>query len=311
MKKKKYVDFEELLQSIEQLDLSKLDWIIEDISLQYQAYLKNLHELPLEERKQFLNIAWFDEMIANQAMEGETKKGTYLQFMENERKGKKMMSKYTNITLHAGRLQIRDFQRLHSMLLKGTSLEKNKNYSLRSDDQKWVGYMGENGYPKIQYIPPRSNKIKDCLEKILVYMNNKENVGTKENPSRLYQTFEQEPSKFAYPIFIKPTITHVLLSILQPFDDGNTRLARLMQDVQIYQETNRLFNIKPITKLPYISLSQQYYQRGVAYRDNIAKIAQNPSNDTWKQFIYMNLGCIEDELNSLQKSLSYRNKSSN
>ena len=130
--------------------------------------------------------------------------------------------------------------------------------------------------------------------------------GTIENPKLLYEEYDNHFETYGYSIFVKPTLIHVLLSVLQPFDDGNTRLARLIQEVKIYQETNRLYQLKTSPKrLPYLYLSQRYYQRGPFYRSQMADIAQSPTNENWKNFIYMNLGCVEEEINVMQHTLKY------
>lgn len=306
MKEKKYVDFDLLLDSIQELDLSSIEWLIENVSYQYYEYIKHFRSLSLESQVQLLDMAWQEELIANQAMEGETKKGHLLEYVQDIKQGQESISKLTNLFGRYGKIEIRDLQRLHTLLLRGTTLEKNQNYLFRSNDQKWVGYVEEDGKPCVQYIPPRAYKIKHYLRKILTYVNDFENVGTIENPKLLYEEYDNHLETYGYSIFVKPTLIHVLLSVLQPFDDGNTRLARLIQEVKIYQETNRLFQLKTSPKrLPYLYLSQRYYQRGPFYRSQMADIAQSPTNENWKSFIYMNLGCVEEEINVMQHTLKY------
>jgi Fic family protein len=114
------------------------------------------------------------------------------------------------------------------------------------------------------------------MNKILDYYNNPANEKTLDD------------------IFIKSIIIHGLVASYQMFDDGNTRLARLLQHVKMFKLTNQLTDHKLI--LPSLYATRTYYPHRTEYRNLIKELVINTGTESWNNWISFNLKRIEDKL---------------
>lgn len=256
---------------------------IEDILKKYEEYLKILIQLEPNKLKLFIKHLKNREIINNQETEMEESFMLEL-FKLSQRKDS------IDITMKAfedDSLTIDEIKKIHRIVIKGSSDDLESNHNLRNDNNKWVGSFGTNGQRKIDYIPPNFNEIEELLSEVLSYLN------------------EQDNTNFIN-IFIKPLIAHALIAYIQPFGNGNTRLARVLQHCKICASTNKLFNTK--FTHPVIYLSKNYLITRGQYRGLIKEIAINKDDDAWNKWFRYNLNMIDEQLFFLDKQLnSYKN----
>ncbi|MCM1053877.1 MAG: Fic family protein, partial [Ruminococcus sp.] len=159
----------------------------------------------------------------------------------------------------------------HEILMRGVTEEEFNN--IRKNNNFFVGYS-EDGKNVVQYFPISYDEIKQALILFLDYYNSQEN--SKDN------------------LFIKPFTIHGLLAALQLFEDGNTRLARTMQHISLFQNTNQ--NLGEDFKLPILYFSNTYTPYRKEYRDLIMQIAINPSDESWNNWYLFNLRRAQDQI---------------
>lgn len=162
----------------------------------------------------------------------------------------------------------------HKLLMKNTSTEDDNTNKYRSSNRKYVGNI-VNGVRNIQYFPLDYNKIDIAMDKILEVYNDK----TNENLNN---------------IFIKPFIIHGLVAAYQMFDDGNTRLARLLQHVKLFDMTNENTDFK--FKNPALYATRSYYPYRGEYRNLIKNIVLCPDSENWNNWFIFNLKRLEDQM---------------
>lgn len=161
----------------------------------------------------------------------------------------------------------------HEILMRGTSNEDNILQKFRRNNQHFVGYH-ENEKNVIMFLPVSYDEIKLSLQLFCDYFNQ-----TESNMNIAY---------------VKPFIIHGLLAALQFFEDGNTRVARSMQHIKIFQITREIFQVP--FNLPALYFSKTYIPYRKEYRDMICKIAIEPSMTTWNQWILFNLRKVQDQI---------------
>lgn len=163
----------------------------------------------------------------------------------------------------------------HGLLMEGTSNITSDNYLFRKHNNKVVGTY-KNGERIIYYFPPKVEKIEILAEKFLEYYND-------ENLNK--------------DIFTTPIIAHGLLATMQIFDDGNTRLARLLQHAKLHKQTNEVLGYD--FKLPIIYNTRTYYPQRGKYREFTVKMATNATNEVFDEWCIFNYNLF---LNQIYKS---------
>lgn len=246
---------------------------MEEILEKYQEYLQKLISLEPEKLKYFIQNLRNREIINNQETELET---SFL--LELFQLSQKTDSIDVTMRYFDGKnLNKTDLKKIHRLTIAGSSDDQAKNYNYRSDNNKWVGSYGPSGEIKIDYFPPDYKELDELLEIILSYLNEKNN-----NIDNL---------------FIKPLIVHALIAYLQPFGNGNTRLARVLQHCKICETTNQIFGTK--FSHPVIYMSKNYLLTRRQYRGLIKNIAIDKDNDAWNKWFKYNLNMIDEQLYNL------------
>lgn len=161
----------------------------------------------------------------------------------------------------------------HEILMRGTSNEEDIFLKFRRNNQQYVGYR-DNDKNVIEFLPISYNEIKLALNLFCDYYNQSE-----------------IKSSISY---VKPFVIHGLLAALQIFEDGNTRVARSIQHIKMFQVTRELFSVN--LNLPALYFSKTYIPYRKEYRDLISKIALNPTNQTWNEWIVFNLRKVQDQI---------------
>lgn len=246
---------------------------LEDTKEKYKEYIDKLLTLDAKKLKYFLLNLKNREIINNQ--EAELEESFLLElFKLTQRKDS------IDITMkhfEDNSLDKIELQKIHRVVIKGSTDDIVNNYDYRSDNDKWVGHYGTNGQQRVDYYPPDHNDIDELINITLDYLNNSNERTDEFND-----------------IFIKPFIVHALIAYIQPFGNGNTRLARVIQHGKICKMTNEIYDTEFAT--PTIYLSKNYLLTRRQYRDLIKNIAVNKDNDSWNKWFNYNLNMVDEQV---------------
>ena len=257
---------------------------IEEVIKKYEDYINKLLQLEPNKLKYFIKNLRNRELINNQ--ETELEESFMLELF-------KLSQRKDSIDITMGYLKNNDLnidaiKKIHRVVIKGSSDDLESNYDLRKDNNKWVGTFGTNGVKQIDYMPPDFKEIEDLLTEILYYLN------------------EQDNTNFIN-LFIKPLIIHAAIAYIQPFGNGNTRLARVVQHCKVCTDTNKIYNTD--FTHPTIYLSKNYLLTRGQYRGLIKNIAVDKDNDAWNKWFQYNLNMFDEQLYFLDNQLSQYIKS--
>lgn len=269
-----------IFDSIDNLKLE--DWTIEtEIELleEYKEYLGIIQSMSKEKQKIFLDALKSNEIKANQLMEREDPFFVEL----GSRKDTIFALDYL---LKSENMDPNVLIEAHKIILRGSESEHYCRRNYRKDNATYVTKPGYyEGNTKIHYFALDYHDIPDALDKIVNYYN-----------------IEDEEH-----IFIKPIVTHGLIAGLQLFDDGNTRLARTIQNIQIFKNSKNL--LSKIPKQPILYNSASYKMYGGQYRELIGNVIIDESDEVWNRWIRFNLNCLKEQINiNEERAKKYKGK---
>ena len=261
------------LENIEILETTKdhLEYTIE----LYKNYLSNIKKLPYEYKIRFLETLKAAEIMDNQKLE---KENSFLISLYMTVMGKNSIDEM--IDLKDKQITCENIIEIQKLILEGTTSDKKEIRGYRQNNRSFVGNIN-NGVRNIQYFPLRYNEIEEAMNRFIKYYN------------------QQEIDESS--IFIKPFILHGLLASLQCFNDGNTRLSRLLQHIKMWNLTNSVLNID--LPLPAIYISRSYYPYRNEYREKIKNIVINMDANSWNDWFNFNLNRLEDQLFYIDNNL--------
>jgi Fic family protein len=180
---------------------------------------------------------------------------------------------------------------LNNTLLYGTFSDDAT--SIRTKNNKFVGKFVD-GKRIIDYFPIDCKYVYEAADRIALLYNDRLTGSQFDN------------------VFLQPFLIHGLLGGLQIFNDGNTRMGRIMQHALMWQLINERtkFNFD----MPVVYATRSYYPFRHKYRDNITKLVTDGSNYVWNDWFDFNLDRIEDSIyagrenvKTLKRKLNYKN----
>lgn len=234
----------------------------------YKEYVQKLMELSEEERTIFLQAIKSAEIVDNQKLEKENSFliGLYMQTQK--------LNAIDYLLSVDSPLTKENVKISNQLILQGTSHEKYASGEYRQNNRKFVGKWNIDGSRDIKYFPLPYPEIDHAMEKLLAYYN-QETVNEID-------------------ILLKPLIVHGLIAALQMFEDGNTRLGRVIQSIELWHLSNQFLE----TKLPQPALymSRSYYPFREQYREKITNIVVENNQEGWNNWLHFNLNRIEDQI---------------
>lgn len=262
----------ELLEKIKNLKIyDSTMFHLEDTMDAYGKYIGLLKSLDITHLYWFLETLKKREIINNQETEMEN---TFLMELFSSIQKTNSID-YVVQAYHDGKIDFDEVRRLHRIVINGTVDDKIENYDYRGDNEKWVGYFDSKNEKVIDYMPPDYTKIKEYMLEILRYLNFECNT-----------TFDN--------IFLKPFVVHALIAYLQPFGNGNTRLARLLQHGKIWKSTVEEYDVT--LEMPAIYMSKNYLLTRGQYRGLITDIAVDKNDNAWNRWFNYNLNMVDEQL---------------
>ena len=249
----------------------------------YKKYLERLSSLVPIHRKIFLKTLERNEIVNNQEMEYENPFIIQLDLACEKGEKKTSISVMTDSIMNNQPLTIRKIEQLHRLLITGSKDDIEKNYPIRYFDT--YVYEIVDGREKISYFPPEPEKIRSYLKDMIKFLTE---VGNDEKN-----------------ILLNSILVHFYIAALQPFGNGNTRLARLIQYGNIFKLSRDILGSK--IKSPALYTSASYLQTRKMYRDSIANLAIQPNDYNFNKFLNYNLNTIDEQLyfnnNVLEKKI--------
>lgn len=242
----------------------------------YKNYLNTLVSLSSNNRIIFLNALKKKELTNNQEMECQD---SFLAELDSEYNGNDSIEFMTNILLDTNNFSKEKIKMIHRILMRNTK----DDYALNKNYRERVVSVYEYHYGKgiVSYIPPVPEEINKYMRTIIKYLN--------------HNSKECEEN-----VLLKPIVSHAYIAALQPFDNGNTRLARLLQYGEIFKLTRDILDIR--IEKPALYFSEIYLLSGSDYRLKIKELVETQE---WNQWIKYNLYKIDDQLhynnNQLEK----------
>lgn len=266
----------ELLERVNKIELNDNNkYFLEEVNNDYKKYIDEIMSFDPKLLKNFLTTIKQAEILNNQQAEQESSLLISL-YINMHRVNS--LNKIIQIYKEKENLDKHDILLIHKVLMTGTESD-NKNYKFRQTDTKFVGAFNSDGTKRIDYMPIDHSKINENIEKILEFLNNN-NIDN---------------------VFINPFIVHGIISVMQPFDDGNTRLSRLIQHAKIWKNTNHLYSTQ--FEFPTLYLSKNYLLTRGHYRDLITNLAIEKNNNAWNKWFEYNLNMVNEQLYYLNNNV--------
>ena len=240
----------------------------------YTHYLNDMLELKGDDLIAYLNAIKSVEIVDNQSLE---KEDSFLMslYMQTEK------TNAIDYLLDNGYVLNRDaFVNAHKLILKGTSSQQFADKDCRTDNEAFVVRI-ENGSPKIRYFALPYTDIEEAIKKIIEFYNS---------------------DAYDNRIFLKSQIVHGLVATLQLFDDGNTRYARILQNIKLAELTNKKYDKN--LKLPALYGTRAYFPHRNKYRELIGNLAINPNYENWDAWFNFNLNRTEDAVFFIDNKLT-------
>lgn len=235
----------------------------------YKEYLQMIEQLPEKFKVAFLETLKKNEINHNQETENENPFliSLYQNIgdMNSIELGMKLLEKKDGLISQ-------DLKKLHYRIMHGTS-NSEETYEFRRKNNIIVEGMNA-GKRDIHFIPIDKKDIPKAVKLICEYLNSQ---ATKEED-----------------ILIKPFTAHALIAGLQGFTDGNTRLARLVSHLKIWQ-LSKQYGITNVN-LPAIYMSKSFYMMRGGYRDKVRNIMVDRTNESWNSWYVFNLNAFNEQL---------------
>lgn len=245
----------------------------------YIDYLKELNNFKESIKEQILRTLMNTEVIDNHSVEMENI-NLLTSYCETHHSS---AIRYLIKKLVTENLDINDniLKKTHEILMRGTSNGAGIAAGYRNNNSFYVGYI-ENGEKTIEFLPIAHENIKEAMEILFDYYN-----------SNILDINL---------LFAKPFIVHGLLAALQVFEDGNTRMARTLQHINLYTLTNELDDSIDKFNLPAIYFSKNYIPFRYEYRSLIRDIALIHNNEVWNAWINFNLNRMQERIYANENS---------
>lgn len=197
MDENKRINFNDIFKSVFHIQLSErtigeIEYTLEE----YKEFMTLLEQLSPNNYKLLYDALKYDEILYNHSMEiPEKENSLLLENMNNPEIRKDSIKYISEKQLGNERITIPNIKHLHSILMKGVSVDEEGNKKFRINDEIFVGYY-ENGEKRIQYLPPKSRDVDFSMQEVLALLNDPMGGTTEEQ------------------LLVHPAIVHALIAII-------------------------------------------------------------------------------------------------
>lgn len=265
----------QIFDSIKKLEFS--DFILDqekDVIELYRHYLDEVSYMNPIDVSNFLQAIKNVEFIDNQALEKEDSflMSLYAQTMKENAIDYLLHHMNPNLSRDS-------FIEAHKLLLCGTSSARYAEQDYRMDNEVFVG-RHDGDEICIDYFTLPHDDIEEAIAKTLDF----------------YDSSELDDH-----VFLKGQIVHGLVATLQMFSDGNTRYARILQNLKVYDLTSK--NLGTNLGLPALYGTRSYFPWRGKYRELISHLAIDSCDNSWNEWFRFNLNRTEDSIYFLDHKL--------
>ena len=252
--------------------------LIKNVLEIYDDYIRVLYEFPKYINRILKNLKT-TEIVDNNTLEHENI-NLLIEYMETKHSYTVdyLLKKFINVK---NPLDVKAILKCHEILMRGTN-NSNFKEGFRKDNTAFIKFTDQNNNSYAKFFPISYDEINEAIHLFLKYYN---------------KQIEKDED-----VFLIPIISQLLLSSLQVFYDGNTRLARTLTNVKIYELSKDLKNYN--INSPVLFYSRQIMPYRSEYRDLIYQFVLNPSNETINNWIKFHLYRIMDQLFYTEDSLT-------
>lgn len=245
----------------------------------YNDYIDNILSLPIDKQIAFIRAIKGSEIIDNQVLEQEDSFliSVFMQYSKENAIDYILDNGYPLLNKEA-------FIEGHKLLLKGTKSATFSDKNYRTDNEAFVARR-ENGKLKIRYFSLPFTEIEEAIHKTVDFYN-----------SDIYDDN----------LFLKSQMIHGLVASLQIFDDGNTRYARILQNIKLFELSNRQLNHS--FESPTLYGTRSYFPFRDKYRELVGNLAIAPTSEHWNDWFDFNLNRMEDQMYFLDQKLEQYKK---
>lgn len=250
--------------------------LAEELEKEYLNYVCLLESYDQKFVKKFLNTYKKQENIASQEMEGVSNLEAL--FVEDLEAKSTALDYVINILKRKEEITQEEFKKIHGILMKNDQREYIKKGEFRNKSAEVGSFVDEK--PIIYYVAPNYEYVPELIKGVLDYCNNDDDRGEINHP------------------FIKAAIIHALVLHVQPFQDGNSRMGRLLHHSKLWVECNKRWNINMYQPILFFS-NNYYFDRG-GYRGKILNIDRNLSSSAaWNKWFNYNLVIMSEVFSNI------------
>lgn len=250
----------------------------EEVIKKYIEYLENVIEMKKTKREHYLKAIKTQEIMDTQLLE---KEDSYLLALYLQTSRESAMDYLLKLQRYPAQAITRnEVIKAHQKLLEGTSSKKYAKKEYRTNDDTYVTKSGKFERLQIDYFALPCEDIEEGIMNLCIYYN-----------SKIHDNYT----------LIKPCLIHGLTGALQMFDDGNTRMGRMLQNIKVYELTED--NLKYHLSSPTFYSSKSYFEYREQYRNKLGSIAVSPNDETWNNWINFNLNRMEDQIYYMNNKL--------
>lgn len=246
-------------------------FLAEDILGTYKEYLFLINKLE-KYKKPFIEVLKEKDIVRNQGYEGVNPTFVDVYLKSNAPSATEQLIKdKKNGTIYTKD----DFVLSHGRMLLGAYSSKEVLSGLRKENNTYVTKKVDN-HLVTDYYPVDYKEIETAIQYILKIYNDNAIINE-------------------YDVMIRPILIHGLIAALQMFKDGNTRLARVYENIMVWNLSN---NVCEFEDNPTIYMSEAIYKYAdrSEYRKLISDIAITPNIQTLNKWIEYNLVLIESQI---------------
>ena len=226
---------------------------------------------------EFLKAIRYADMIDNQGLE---KQNMLMTLFYSQIPRETAMGRLIKLVKSEKQLTGRDLFSLNNTLLYGTLSEGDS--AIRKSNSKFVGRF-VNGERIVDYFPIDYKDVKVASVRMA-------NLYNKRLSGELFDN-----------VFFQPFLIHGLMGALQLFNDGNTRMARIMQHALIWQLINERMNYN--FEMPPIYTTKSYYPHRVTYREKISHLVTSGDNEAWNDWFDFNLSMVDNTIDTIRTDI--------
>lgn len=265
-----------IIETVRNLKISDdvLDHVKDTQACLKQNYLDEIYSFSSKNPglKEYLNAIKVSDIMDNQTME---KENSFLLGLYMQTNKQSAIDKLIRKLKTKGVITNKDIVNIHDTLLYGTSSESDEK--VRSHNYKFVGRKFQSGKVEIDYFVLNYQDIPEANRQMAEIYNNP--LGIEDIDSN---------------VFLRPFIIHGLFGALQVFEDGNTRMGRLMQHSLMWELINEQMGFS--FDQPPIYATRAYYPLREKCREKIKNIVVENNDQAWCDWFHFNLDRIEDQM---------------